>query len=77
MSEEVKYEDALKFFQSHELFWDALIGGLTAKREGYIADLKRNAETPNCEERADAKAIGGMLAVDDIIYDFRIPIEDD
>ena len=74
---EVSYDDALKFFQSHDLYWEALIRGLVAKREAYFADLKRNADTPNCLERADAKAIGGMLAMDDLIYDFRIPVQDE
>lgn len=70
------YEEALKFFQSHELYWDALVSGVNLKREEYIADLKRNAQTPNCDERADAKAIGGMLAVDDLVVDFRLPMRD-
>lgn len=70
------YEEALKFFQSNDLYWDALLSRLEGKREEYIADLKRNAQTPNCDERADAKAIGGMLAVDDLMYDFRLPVKD-
>ena len=73
MSKNVTYNEAKRFFQSHEMYWEALISGLLAKREDYIADLKRNAETPNCDERTDAKAIGGMLAVDDIYYDFKLP----
>jgi len=77
MSNQISYDDALKFFQSHELYWEALLNGLEAKRESYIADLKRNAETPTCDERADSKAIGGMLAADDLIYDFKLPIETD
>ena len=77
MSNQISYDDALKFFQSHELYWEVMLNALEAKRESYIADLKRNAETPNCDERADSKAIGGMLAVDDLIYEFRLPVEVD
>ena len=73
MPKEVTYNDAKRFFQSHEMYWEAFVAGILSKREDYIADLKRNMETPNCEERADAKAIGGMLAIDDIYYDFKLP----
>ena len=78
MPKEVTYNDAKRFFQSHEMYWEAFVAGILSKREDYIADLKRNLETPNCEERADAKAIGGMLAIDDIYYDFTLPaLEED
>lgn len=69
----VSYEDALEFFQSHELYWEVILESLLAKREAYIANLKRNAETPVCDDRTDAKAIGGMIAIDDIYYDFKVP----
>lgn len=74
---ELTYEDALKFFQSHDLYWEALCDGLMAKRETYIADLKRNAQTPNCNEASDNKAIGAMIAIDDLYYDFKLPVEDE
>ena len=78
MSNEITYNDAKKFFQSHKMYWDAFVAGILAKREDYIADLKRNAETPNCNKGADEKAIGAMLAVDDLYYDFKLPaLEDD
>lgn len=74
MSEEITYEKALDHFQKQGPFWDALCNGILAKRETYIADLKRNAQTPNCKGEADAKAIGGMIAVDDLYYDFKLPV---
>lgn len=74
---EVTYEQALKFFQSHELYWDALIRGVTAKREGYIADMKRNMDTPNCGDSNRFEVNGAIIAMDDLIYDFKLPVPQD
>lgn len=71
--EEISYEDALSHFQSNPLYWEAFLRGMVAKRESYIADMKRNMETPNCNDRADAKVNGAIIAIDDLIYDFKLP----
>lgn len=52
--------------------WVALCKGIRNRREGKFADLKRNAETPNCNLRADDKVIGAMLECDDILYEFEL-----
>ena len=68
---DITYDDALKHFREQGPFWDALVAGINDLREGKIADLKRNASTPNCNELADAKAIAGLLAFDDILFEFK------
>ena len=74
---EISYEEALKYFQSHEFMWQGFMKGIGLKREAYYADLKRNMETPNCNERCDAKIIGAMTAIDDLMIDFQLPIKDE
>lgn len=76
MSDAVTYKQALKRFQSQPLEWEALIRGLTAKREEYIADMKRNMNTPNCNEFARFEVNGAIIAVDDLIYDFQLPVQE-
>jgi hypothetical protein len=74
---EVTYEQALKFFQSHALYWDALIRGMVVKREGYIADMKRNYDTPNASDSNRHEVNGAIIAIDDVIVDFKLPVPQD
>jgi hypothetical protein len=73
---EITYEQALKYFQSHDLYWAAFIDGIVAKREGYISDMKRNMETPNCNDSARFEVNGAIVAMDDLVYDFKLPARD-
>lgn len=71
----VSYREALEFFQANELYWEAFVDGIIAKKEDYFSDLKRNMETPNCNQRADDKVIGAITALDDLVYDFKLPAQ--
>lgn len=64
------YEESLKFFRTHPQQWEAIIEGITAARDRKFSDLKRNMNTPNCNDAADYKAIGYMIALDDLAYEF-------
>jgi hypothetical protein len=67
----ISYEEALVHFQAQGPFWVALCEGIRARREVKFGDLKRNMETPNCNQKADDKTIGAMLECDDILYEFE------
>lgn len=71
MDNHITYEEALVHFQAQGPMWDALCAGIRARRENKYADLKRNMETPNCNQKADDKVIGAMLECDDILYEFE------
>ena len=71
MDNQITYEEALVHFQAQGPFWVALCEGIRARREDKYADLKRNAQTPNCNQKADDKVIGAMLECDDILYEFE------
>ncbi len=68
---EVTYEEALVHFQAQTPMWAALCAGLRARREGKWADLKRNMDTPTCNQKADDKVIGAMVECDDLLYEFE------
>mgnify|MGYP000377262920 FL=1 len=67
----ISYEEALIHFQAQGPMWEALCAGIRARRESRYADLKRNMETPTCNQKADDKVIGAMLECDDILYEFE------
>lgn len=68
--EEISYTDALKYLQQLQPQWGLIMEELRRKRESYFGDLKRNSMTPECNDRADCKAIGGMLAIDDLLVEW-------
>lgn len=68
---DISYEEALIHFQAQGPMWEALCGGIRARREGKWGDLKRNMETPTCNQKADDKLIGAMVECDDILYEFE------
>jgi len=72
---EVTYEDAIKFFKGQEDLWEAFCSGIEERRESYIADVKRNMQTPNAVDHTYFVANGGMIALDDLLYEFKSPIE--
>ena len=67
----ISYEEALVHFQAQGPFWEALCAGIRARRETKWGDLKRNMETPNCNQKADDKVIGAMVECVDILYEFE------
>ena len=68
---EITYEEALVHFQAQGPMWVALCAGIRARREDKFSDLKRNAGTPECNQKADDKVIGAMIECDDILYEFE------
>ena len=72
---EVTYEDAIKFFKGQSDLWGAFCDGIQERRDAYIADVKRNMGTPACSPENYFAANGAMVAVDDLLYDFRQPLE--
>ena len=68
---DITYEEALVHFQAQGPMWVALCSGIRARREDKFADLKRNASTPECNQKADDKVIGAMIECDDILYEFE------
>ena len=73
--EKVTYAKALEYFQSNDLYWEAFCKGIVAKREEYIADMKRNMNTPNCNDSSRFEVNGAIVAMDDLIYDFKLPVQ--
>jgi hypothetical protein len=71
----ITYEDALAHFQAQGPFWDALCAGVKQRRDMKFGDLKRNMETPTCNQKADDKILGAMVECDDILYEFETPVE--
>jgi hypothetical protein len=65
------YEEALAYFQAQGPMWDAMCNGIRGRRDDKFADLKRNMDTPSCNQKADDKVIGAMLALDDLLYEFE------
>lgn len=68
---DISYEEALIHFQAQGPYWEALCGGIRDRRESKWGDLKRNMETPTCNQKADDKLIGAMVEIDDILYEFE------
>lgn len=75
MDNQITYEEALAHFQAQGPMWDALCSGIMAMREDRLSDLVRNANTPNCNERCDAKVIGQVIALDAIVHEFGSKID--
>ena len=68
---EPTYEEALIHFRKQPIYWNAIINGIKEGRDAQFAVIRRNMNAPNCNERADAKALGYMMAYDDIACDFK------
>ena len=71
MPKEPTYEEALAHFRVQDIYWKVIVKGIQAKSESYYQDLKRNMNTPNCNNRADDKVLGAMVACDDIAWEFE------
>ena len=71
----ITYEEALAHFQAQGPMWDALCEGIRQRRDMKFSDLKRNMETPTCNQKADDKVLGAMIECDDILFEFVTAIE--
>jgi len=73
--DKITYEEALAHFQAQGPMWDSLCDGIRQRRDSRFGDLKRNMETPNCNQKADDKVLGAMVECDDILYEFVTAVE--
>ena len=55
MPKEPTYEEALAHFRVQDIYWKVIV----------------NMNTPNCNNRADDKVLGAMVACDDIAWEFE------
>ncbi len=71
--EQVSYEDALGYFRKLDPHWSAMIKGLRDMREGELAKVKRNLDTPNVQDRGylDMQLFARITALDDIICELE------
>jgi len=69
---EVTYDNALEFFSGQEDLWAAFCDGIEERRNSYISDVKRNMSTPNCSKENYFAANGAMVAIDDLLVDFKL-----
>ena len=73
--DKITYEESLAHFQAQGPMWDALCASIKQRRDMKFRDLKRNMETPNCNQKADDKILGAMVECDDILYEFETAVE--
>ena len=71
--EKVTYDEALEYFRKLDPQWTALINGLRDMREGELAKVKRNLDTPNVQDRAhlDMQLFARITVLDDIICELQ------